>query len=128
LPSDSKFETGARCRCGEHRGSAASARPGEAKRQWTPFTPVTSPMESALVTPPALSAEVREKPARVRRITLGQAAHFPGLAAAVVSLLLIHPKRRRSNRPGAPRVPWRRGGAGASPTLGSPASRWADGP
>jgi len=34
---------------------------------------------------------------QVRRIALGQAARFPGLTAAAVSLLLIHPKRRGSN-------------------------------
>jgi tRNA U34 5-carboxymethylaminomethyl modifying enzyme MnmG/GidA len=54
-------------------------------------------MESVLVTPPALSAEVREKPARVRRITLGQPARIPGPTAAAVSLLLIHPKRGGSS-------------------------------
>ena len=62
-----------------------------------------------------LSAEVREKLARVRPVTLGQAARIPGVTPAAVSLLLIHLKRRGP------------GGAGVSPALGSPASRRADG-
>jgi tRNA uridine 5-carboxymethylaminomethyl modification enzyme len=41
-----------------------------------------------------LSAEVREKFARVRPATLGQAARIPGVTPAAVSLLLIHLKRR----------------------------------
>ncbi len=41
-----------------------------------------------------LSAEVREKLARVRPATLGQAARIPGVTPAAVSLLLIHLKRR----------------------------------
>jgi tRNA uridine 5-carboxymethylaminomethyl modification enzyme len=43
-----------------------------------------------------LSAEVREKLARVRPATLGQAARIPGVTPAAVSLLLIHLKRARS--------------------------------
>jgi tRNA uridine 5-carboxymethylaminomethyl modification enzyme len=41
-----------------------------------------------------LSAEVREKLARVRPATLGQAARIPGITPAALSLLLIHIKRR----------------------------------
>ena len=41
-----------------------------------------------------LSTEVREKLARVRPATLGQAARIPGVTPAAVSLLLIHLKRR----------------------------------
>ena len=41
-----------------------------------------------------LSAEVREKLARVRPDTLGQAARIPGVTPAALSLLLIHLKRR----------------------------------
>jgi tRNA uridine 5-carboxymethylaminomethyl modification enzyme len=62
-----------------------------------------------------LSAEVREKLARVRPVTLGQAARIPGVTPAAVSLLLIHLKRRGP------------GTSGVSPALGSPASRRADG-
>ncbi|HYN79607.1 MAG TPA: tRNA uridine-5-carboxymethylaminomethyl(34) synthesis enzyme MnmG [Lamprocystis sp. (in: g-proteobacteria)] len=40
-----------------------------------------------------LSTEVREKLARVRPATLGQAARIPGVTPAAVSLLLIHLKR-----------------------------------
>ncbi len=45
-----------------------------------------------------LSAEVREKLARVRPETVGQAARIPGVTPAAVSLLLVHIKRgeRRS--------------------------------
>ncbi len=43
-----------------------------------------------------LSAEVREKLARVRPATLGQAARIPGVTPAAVSLLLVHLKRRKS--------------------------------
>jgi tRNA uridine 5-carboxymethylaminomethyl modification enzyme len=43
-----------------------------------------------------LSAEVREKLARVRPATLGQAARIPGVTPAAVSLLLIHLKRRKA--------------------------------
>ncbi len=41
-----------------------------------------------------LSAEVREKLARVRPGTLGQAARIPGVTPAALSLLLIHLKRQ----------------------------------
>ncbi len=41
-----------------------------------------------------LSAEVREKLARVRPATLGQAARIPGVTPAAVSLLLVHLKKR----------------------------------
>lgn len=40
-----------------------------------------------------LSSEVREKLARVRPATVGQAARIPGVTPAAVSLLLIHLKR-----------------------------------
>lgn len=41
-----------------------------------------------------LSAEVREKLARVRPDTLGQAMRVPGVTPAAISLLLVHLKRR----------------------------------
>jgi tRNA uridine 5-carboxymethylaminomethyl modification enzyme len=41
-----------------------------------------------------LSAEVREKLARVRPASIGQASRIPGVTPAAVSLLLIHLKRR----------------------------------
>ena len=44
-----------------------------------------------------LSAEVREKLARVRPATLGQAARIPGVTPAAISLLLIHLKRSRTS-------------------------------
>ena len=84
-------------------------------------TPIADGIKS--VTPSALSADVREKLARVRPITLGQAARFPGLTAAAMSLLLIHPKRRRSNRPGAPASRERRRLAGTGFPGVSP-GRW----
>jgi len=45
-----------------------------------------------------LSAEVREKLARQRPDTLGQAARIPGITPAAVSLLLIHLKKRELGR------------------------------
>jgi tRNA uridine 5-carboxymethylaminomethyl modification enzyme len=58
--------------------------------------------QEALALPPdfdfeqvrGLSAEVREKFARVRPLTLGQAARIPGVTPAAVSLLLIHLRRK----------------------------------
>ena len=41
-----------------------------------------------------LSAEVREKLARIRPATLGQAARIPGMTPAAMSLLLVHLKKR----------------------------------
>ncbi len=41
-----------------------------------------------------LSAEVREKLARLRPETLGQAARVPGVTPAAISLLLVHLKKR----------------------------------
>ncbi|NIP73903.1 MAG: tRNA uridine-5-carboxymethylaminomethyl(34) synthesis enzyme MnmG [Gammaproteobacteria bacterium] len=48
-----------------------------------------------------LSTEVRQKLARQRPATLGQAARIPGVTPAAVSLLLVHVKRRarRLRRP-----------------------------
>ncbi len=43
-----------------------------------------------------LSSEVREKLARARPATLGQAARIPGVTPAAVSLLLVHLKKRAS--------------------------------
>jgi tRNA uridine 5-carboxymethylaminomethyl modification enzyme len=43
-----------------------------------------------------LSAEVREKLARVRPRTLGQAARIPGVTPAAISLLGVHLRRSRS--------------------------------
>jgi tRNA uridine 5-carboxymethylaminomethyl modification enzyme len=45
-----------------------------------------------------LSAEVRQKLARHRPPTLGQAARLEGITPAAVSLLLIHLRRPRANR------------------------------
>jgi tRNA uridine 5-carboxymethylaminomethyl modification enzyme len=45
---------------------------------------------------PGLSAEVREKLAKLRPATLGQAARIPGITPAAVSLLLVHLKKRSS--------------------------------
>jgi tRNA uridine 5-carboxymethylaminomethyl modification enzyme len=49
---------------------------------------------------PSLSAEAREKWARVRPISLGQAARVPGVTPADVSALSIHlsavARRRRA--------------------------------
>ena len=42
----------------------------------------------------ALSAEVREKLAKARPQTIGQAARVPGVTPAAVSLLLVHLKKR----------------------------------
>jgi tRNA uridine 5-carboxymethylaminomethyl modification enzyme len=44
----------------------------------------------------ALSIEVRQKLARLRPATLGQAARISGVTPAAISLLLIHLKKRRS--------------------------------
>jgi tRNA uridine 5-carboxymethylaminomethyl modification enzyme len=41
-----------------------------------------------------LSSEVREKLARHRPATIGQAGRIPGVTPAAVSLLLVHLKRR----------------------------------
>jgi tRNA uridine 5-carboxymethylaminomethyl modification enzyme len=41
-----------------------------------------------------LSNEARERLARARPVTVGQAAHLPGITPAAVSLLLIHLKKR----------------------------------
>ena len=46
----------------------------------------------------ALSIEVRQKLARQRPETLGQASRISGVTPAAISLLLIHLKKRR--RPG----------------------------
>ncbi len=43
-----------------------------------------------------LSTEVREKLARQRPQTIGQAARIPGMTPAAVSLLLVHLKKRRA--------------------------------
>ena len=43
-----------------------------------------------------LSSEVREKLARQRPETIGQAARIPGMTPAAVSLLLVHLKKRRA--------------------------------
>ncbi|HNE00931.1 MAG TPA: tRNA uridine-5-carboxymethylaminomethyl(34) synthesis enzyme MnmG, partial [Plasticicumulans sp.] len=43
-----------------------------------------------------LSSEVREKLARVRPDTVGQAGRIPGVTPAAVSLLLVHLKRLRA--------------------------------
>ena len=43
-----------------------------------------------------LSSEVREKLARVRPDTVGQAGRIPGVTPAAVSLLLVHLKRARA--------------------------------
>ncbi|MCC6535170.1 MAG: tRNA uridine-5-carboxymethylaminomethyl(34) synthesis enzyme MnmG [Burkholderiales bacterium] len=43
---------------------------------------------------PGLSTEVRQKLARHRPETLGQAARLPGMTPAAISLLLVHIKRR----------------------------------
>lgn len=45
---------------------------------------------------PGLSTEIREKLARVRPATLGQAARIPGVTPAAISLLGIHLRRRSS--------------------------------
>jgi len=42
-----------------------------------------------------LSSEVREKLARQRPLTLGQASRIPGVTPAAISLLLVHLKRRQ---------------------------------
>jgi tRNA uridine 5-carboxymethylaminomethyl modification enzyme len=41
-----------------------------------------------------LSAEVREKLARARPVTLGQAGRLPGITPAAISLLLVHLRKR----------------------------------
>jgi tRNA uridine 5-carboxymethylaminomethyl modification enzyme len=43
----------------------------------------------------ALSSEVREKLARVRPATLGQAARIPGVTPAAISILAVHLRRFR---------------------------------
>ena len=48
-----------------------------------------------------LSHEVRQKLARCRPATLGQAARLPGVTPAAVSILLVHLKKRAH---GAPQV------------------------
>ncbi len=42
-----------------------------------------------------LSAEVREKLARIRPQTVGQAARIPGMTPAAISILLVHLKKRK---------------------------------
>jgi tRNA uridine 5-carboxymethylaminomethyl modification enzyme len=55
-------------------------------------TPI--PPDLDLSTVRGLSAEVREKLARVRPETLGQAARIAGITPAALSLLLLHLRRR----------------------------------
>lgn len=45
-----------------------------------------------------LSAEVGEKLARIRPVTLGQAARIPGITPAAISLLLVHLKKRAGRK------------------------------
>ncbi len=45
-----------------------------------------------------LSAEVGEKLARIRPITLGQAARIPGVTPAAISLLLVHLKKHSQRK------------------------------
>jgi tRNA uridine 5-carboxymethylaminomethyl modification enzyme len=52
-----------------------------------------------------LSAEVREKLARDRPATIGQAGRIPGVTPAAISLLLIHLKRRNGNGTAPPMEP-----------------------
>ena len=47
----------------------------------------------------ALSHEVREKLLAVRPTTLGQAARIPGITPAAISILAVHVKRARAQRP-----------------------------
>ena len=53
----------------------------------------------------ALSFEVRQKLARHRPLTLGQASRISGVTPAAISLLLVHLKKKRLAMPGAARVP-----------------------
>lgn len=45
-----------------------------------------------------LSNEVREKLARIRPETIGQAGRVPGMTPAAISLLLVHLKKARAER------------------------------
>ncbi|PWV64814.1 tRNA uridine-5-carboxymethylaminomethyl(34) synthesis enzyme MnmG [Plasticicumulans acidivorans] len=56
-------------------------------------TPIPADIDYAAVR--GLSAEVREKLARVRPDTVGQAGRIPGLTPAAISLLLVHLRRLR---------------------------------
>ena len=55
----------------------------------------TLPLDLDYANVRGLSAEVREKFAAVRPMTIGQAARIPGVTPAAVSLLLIHLKKQR---------------------------------
>ncbi len=60
---------------------------------------VSLPPELDYSTMTALSHEVREKLLAVRPATLGQAARIPGLTPAAISILAVHVKRARAERP-----------------------------
>lgn len=74
------------------QADAAWTRKAEAHDSWR------IPEDFGFDAVPGLSAEVREKLARVRPSTVGQVRRLPGVTPAAVGLVLVHLKRHEATR------------------------------